>query len=148
MSFTPFLCARKMIHLYGRARRRTSEANRAKRGSQTGDAGPILLVAICRHTENRACRKGRRGFARCNALRAAGLGAAVLLLLRGGEQRRDERQRGDADDDEHRAGQPAKAAAQHPAHNVKAPDAIDAPVDAADDDEQQQELLEPGIVHA
>lgn len=55
----------------------------------------------------------------------------------GHEQPGDQADRRRTDDDEHGAGQPAHAAAQQPPHGVKAPDAVDAPVDAADNGQQK-----------
>ena len=58
------------------------------------------------------------------------------LLLRsfrlGHKQPGDQAERRQPHDDEHGAGQPAHAAAQQPPHSVEPPDAVNAPVDAAD----------------
>ena len=56
----------------------------------------------------------------------------------------DQAERGQSNQDEHGTGQPGQRAAQQPAHGVKAPDAVDAPVDAADNGQQQQNLFEYG----
>ena len=56
----------------------------------------------------------------------------------------DQAERGQPNQDEHGTGQPGQRAAQQPAHGVKAPDAVDAPVDAADNGQQQQNLFEYG----
>ena len=68
------------------------------------------------------------------------------LLLRsfrlGHKQPGDQAERRQPHDDEHGAGQPAHAAAQQPPHSVEPPDAVNAPVDAADNGKQKQNLFE------
>ena len=60
----------------------------------------------------------------------------------GHKQPGDQAERRQPHDDEHGAGQPAHAAAQQPPHSVEPPDAINAPVDAADNGKQKQNLFE------
>ena len=71
---------------------------------------------------------------------------SLPLLLRGfrlsHEQPGNQAERRQPHDDEHGAGQPAHAAAQQPAHGVEPPDAVNPPVDAADNGEQKQNLFE------
>ena len=68
------------------------------------------------------------------------------LLLRsfrlGHKQPGDQAERRQPHDDEHGAGQPAHAAAQQPPYSVEPPDAVNAPVDAADNGKQKQNLFE------
>ena len=68
------------------------------------------------------------------------------LLLRsfrlGHKQPGDQAERRQPHDDEHGAGQPAHAAAQQPPHSVEPPDAVNTPVDAADNGKQKQNLFE------
>ena len=68
------------------------------------------------------------------------------LLLRsfrlGHKQPGNQAERRQPHDDEHGAGQPAHAAAQQPPHSVEPPDAVNAPVDAADNGKQKQNLFE------
>ena len=68
------------------------------------------------------------------------------LLLRsfrlGHKQPGDQAERRQPHDDEHGAGQPTHAAAQQPPHSVEPPDAVNAPVDAADNGKQKQNLFE------
>ena len=56
------------------------------------------------------------------------------------KQRGDQADGGQAHQNEHGASQPAQAAAEQPAHSVEGPDAVDAPVQPANNDEQQQDL--------
>ena len=60
----------------------------------------------------------------------------------GHKQPGDQAERRQPHDDEHGAGQPAHAAAQQPPYSVEPPDAINAPVDAADNGKQKQNLFE------
>ena len=60
----------------------------------------------------------------------------------GHKQPGDQAERRQPHDDEHGAGQPAHAAAQQPPHSVEPPDAVNAPVDAADNGKQKQNLFE------
>ena len=78
--------------------------------------------------------------------RASPLAEAFPLLFCcfgvGHKQPGDQAERRQPHDDEHGAGQPAHAAAQQPPYSVEPPDAVNAPVDAADNGKQKQNLFE------
>ena len=105
-------------------------------------------VSLCRHCAERGHEHPPQPFGyAADFIKESGCCAAPAFVLFSSfgvrrEQTGDKAECRCADNDEHRAGQPAHTAAQQPADGVEPPDAVDAPVDAADDGQQQQNLFE------
>ena len=115
---------------------------------------PLFLGPLCEGdspqcgemSRQRQRGPGPKGSARRRWGRELHLYPKFNLLLRifrlGHKQPGDQAERRQPHDDEHGAGQPAHAAAQQPPHSVEPPDAVNAPVDAADNGKQKQNLFE------